>query len=188
MAIYTKRGDRGTTSLYGEKRKRSKNNERIAALGAVDELNSQLGLASSLLSPRRGRSGQAYQNLRGVIRDIQKDLFEVASELATPPSRKPVVSIKTGRTRELEKLIDRIEGKLPVLSNFIFPGGAPAGAVMHVARSVARRAERGVVTLAKKEKVRAEILIYLNRLSDALFMLAREINHLEKKSEEKWRG
>ncbi|MDO8503926.1 MAG: cob(I)yrinic acid a,c-diamide adenosyltransferase [bacterium] len=181
MAIYTKRGDRGTTSLYGETRRRSKSNERIAAYGTVDELSSQLGLASSLLS-LRGRK------LGGVLRGIQQDLFEIASELATSPSRKPVVAIKPTRARELEKLIDELEGKLPVLANFIFPGGSQAGAAMHVARSVARRAEREVVALAKKEKVRAEILIYMNRLSDALFMLARKINHLEKKPEEKWRG
>lgn len=181
MAIYTKRGDRGTTTLYGEKRRRSKSNERITAYGTVDELNSQLGLASSLLSRRGGKP-------RSAIREIQQDLFEIASELATPPSRKPAVAIDAERTRELERLIDDLEEKLPVLANFIFPGGTPAGAAMHIARSVARRAEREVVALAKKEKVRPEVLIYLNRLSDTLFMLARQINHFEKKPEEKWRG
>lgn len=181
MAIYTKRGDRGTTTLYGEKRRRSKSNERIAAYGTVDELNSYLGLASSLLT-RRGRK------LRGVIRGIQQDLFEIASELATPPRGKSVVAIRPTRARELEKLIDDLEGKLPVLANFIFPGGAPAGAAMHVARSVCRRAERDVVKLSKKEKVRSEILVYMNRLSDTLFMLAREINHIEGVVEEKWRS
>ncbi|MBI4033293.1 MAG: cob(I)yrinic acid a,c-diamide adenosyltransferase [Candidatus Blackburnbacteria bacterium] len=181
MAIYTKRGDRGTTTLYGEKRRRSKSNERISAYGTVDELNSQLGLASSLLSPRTRR-------LKVPIRGIQQDLFEIAAELATPPPRKPAVAIKSDRARKLEKLIDDLEGRLPVLANFIFPGGSSAGAAMHVARSICRRAERVIVKLAKKEKVRAEILVYLNRLSDTLFMLAREINHLDKKPEEKWRG
>lgn len=179
MAIYTRRGDRGRTSLYDGKR-RWKNNRRIVALGTIDELNSQLGFSASLLTGRNRR-------LKTVIRQVQQNLFEIASELATQPPKKPRFLLGTKKIREIEGQIDHLEGELPVLGNFIFPGGSPVGAALHVARSVCRRAEREVVALSRKEKVNPNILMYLNRLSDLLFMLARKINRLDKSPEEIWK-
>ena len=180
MAIYTKKGDRGLTSLYGESGQRRKDDLRIKAYGTVDELNSQLGFAISLLSAKS-------KGLKPGLVTIQKDLFEIASTLATPSMQKPPFEIGREKTVRLEKIIDSFEGSLPVLQNFIYPGGSKAGAAMHVARTVCRRAEREIVTLANKEKVDPQILIYINRLSDTLFMLAREVNRLEKKQEEIWK-
>lgn len=175
MAIYTRRGDRGRTSLYNGKR-RWKNDPRVIALGTVDELNSQLGFVSSLLSPRT-------RKLEGIFYQIQQDLFEIASELA---SGKPSF-VTAKRVREMERVVDNLEAELPVLANFIFPGGSPAGAALHVTRGVCRRAERELVTLSRKEKVNPNILIYFNRLSDLLFMLARKVNRLEKYPERIWK-
>lgn len=189
MAVYTKKGDRGHTSLYGEKATRSKSDQRINALGSIDELNSHLGFVSSNLTPRRGASGQArFIGIRAEITQIQNDLFEVASCLATPSGKKSPFEIGLDRVRRLEKIIDDLEGSLPTLANFIFPGGSRVGSALHVARSVTRRAEREVVKLAEKEKVEPNILIYINRLSDCLFMVAREVNRLEKKKEEIWKA
>lgn len=180
MAIYTRRGDRGKTSLYSGDR-RSKDDGRVRALGAVDELNSQLGFVSSLLSQRGKKS-------KVLIKGVQQDLFEIGAELAVPHPKKPKYSMAAARARNLEKRIDQLEGELPVLGNFVFPGGSPAGAGLHVARSVCRRAEREVVALSRKEKVNPNILMYLNRLSDLLFMLARKINQLEKTPEVQWKS
>lgn len=180
MAVYTKKGDRGTTHLYGENSARPKSDQRINALGSIDELNSHLGFVSSNLSARGGK-------YKRVVTQIQRDLFEIAAVIASP-SGKPPFEIGLDRTRRLEKIIDELEGSLPALANFIFPGGSKSGAALHVARSVCRRAEREVVKLAKKEKIEPNILIYINRLSDTLFMMAREINRLEKKKEEIWKA
>lgn len=181
MAIYTKRGDRGKTSLYSEKRRRAKYDQRIVAYGTIDELNSQLGLVSSLLTRRTRKFGK-------IITRIQETLFGIASELASPSAKKPLLSLGKEEIKELERLIDELEGKLPVLANFIFPGGGKAGAALHVSRSVCRRAEREAVRLSRREKVNENILVYLNRLSDALFMLARQANKLDNSPEKKWRG
>lgn len=179
MAIYTRRGDRGRTSLYNGKRQ-WKNDRRVIALGTVDELNSQLGFASSLRSRRTKKP-------ESIIRQIQQDLFEIAAELATPQGKKSPFSMTTRRVKEIERMIDSLEGKLAALGSFIFPGGSTAGAALHVARSVCRRAEREVVALSRKEKVNQNILMYFNRLSDLLFMLARKINRLDKHSEDIWK-
>lgn len=180
MAIYTKKGDEGLTSLYGEDKKRRKDDLRVEAYGTVDELNSHLGGVISLLTPDTKR-------LRSHLLEIQKDLFEIASCLATPRRAEPPFSVGSDKTKRLEKLIDELEGTLPVLQNFIFPGGSKAGAALHVARTVARRAERATVSLANKEEVNPQILVYINRLSDCLFMMARFANKLDKKPEEIWK-
>lgn len=182
MAIYTRRGDRGTTSLFGGKSGTRKDSPRIAVLGTIDELNSQLGFVVSLVTRR------AHRKTRSIILGIQQDLFEIAAEVGTPPAVKPPFTLTQASVKELEKIIDRLEGSLPALGNFIFPGGSTPGASLHVARSVCRRLEREVVHLARREKVNPEILRYLNRLSDCLFMLAREVNRVEKKPEEIWKG
>lgn len=180
MAIYTRRGDQGRTNLYEGKR-RWKNDRRVVALGAIDELNSQLGFVSSLLSRRT-------RKFKDIIHQVQQDLFEIASELAMPPPKKTRFLLGAKKIREIEGQIDYLEGELPVLANFIFPGGSPAGASLHVARSVCRRAEREVVALSREEKMNPNILVYLNRLSDLLFMLARKINRLHKTSEVQWKS
>lgn len=178
MAIYTKRGDRGKTGLFKSKRQVRKDSQRITAVGALDELNSSLGLAASLLRDT---------DTDRVVVDIQQDLFEIAAELATPNPRNSLFKCAPEKTRKLEGLIDELEGQLPVLANFVFPGGGAAGASLHMARSVARRAEREVVRLSRISRINPEILRYLNRLSDALFVLAREANRVNKSPEMVWR-
>lgn len=177
MAIYTKRGDRGKTSLNGQER-RWKDDQRIISIGSVDELNSHIGFVSSLLTSRR------EEGVKKVLRELQGYLFEIGAELASPNSG---FSLQLEKIRKIEKIIDGLEGELPALGNFIFPGGSPAGAALHVARSVSRRAEREVVHLSKKNEVNENILFYLNRISDLLFMLARKVNLLRKSPEETWK-
>ena len=177
MVIYTKKGDEGETSLYDAKntqRKRvSKDSLRIEAIGAADELNSFLGVCRFFNNDPR---------LIKLLKDIQNDLFTIGSILAGSKLRFTVV-----KTRRLEKVIDELEGTLPVLKNFILPGGAVGAAQLHYARTVARRAERKVVTLSKSEKVKLQILAYLNRLSDYLFILARNVNYEARISEDIWK-
>lgn len=180
MAIYTRFGDRGKTGLYGQKGRVHKDSQKIVALGDIDELNCQLGFVSSFLS-------RESKGLTSFLQDLQQDTLEIGAEIASPRTESPF-KLASYKTEKLEKIIDKLEGKLPVLGNFILPGGSPAGASLHVARSIARRAEREVVRLARKERVNPEILRYLNRLSDCLFMLAREVNRLEKTPERIWKG
>src|SRR3990167_5873784 len=145
MAVYTKKGDRGTTSLYGGVTRRKKYDIRINAYGTVDELNSSIGLVSSFLTNRSKR-------VKSILNQVQTDLFEIASELATDPKTKKPFSLDTKRIKYLEQIIDELEGSLPPLQNFIFSGGSKPGALLHLARTVCRRAERIVVQLANKEK------------------------------------
>lgn len=183
MSIYTKRGDWGKTSLYKTSRRASKDSPRIASVGSLDELDAVLGLAASLL----GKKAEVISTKENLVK-IQQDLFEIAAELATPKAKDSPFVCSGEKTRRLETLIDSLERKLPVLSGFIFPGGVPSGAALHLARSVCRRAEREVVAFSRSSYINPEILKYLNRLSDALFMLAREVNRLEKSPEIKKSG
>ena len=171
MAIYTKKGDRGETSLF-LKKKTSKDSTRIGAIGAIDEANSYLGVVISE-SPELKKS----------LNEIQRALFVIGSILAGAKLRFSKV-----KTRKLERVIDRLEGSLPVLKNFILPGGGKIGAKLFFARALVRRAERAVVRLNRFEKVKPEILVYLNRLSDYLFMIGREVNLKEGQKEEVWQG
>lgn len=180
MAVYTKKGDTGTTSLFGGVSRRKKYDIRINAYGTVDELNSCLGLVSSFLTNRS-------RKVKPVLEQIQKDLFEIASELATEPASKKPFNLEVSRIKGLEKVIDALEGSLPPLQNFIFSGGSKPGALLHLARTICRRAEREIVYLADKEEVNSNIVVYINRLSDTLFMLAREVNRLEKSPEQVWK-
>lgn len=178
MAIYTKRGDKGKTSLLDEnntQRKRvSKDSLKINAVGAIDELNSSLGIAASFCKEQK--TGK-------LIEDVQKDLFKIGSIIAGSKLR----FTKT-KTKKLERIIDELEGKLPVLKNFILPGGSKFASHLHFSRSLSRKAERKVVALSKKNKLKPQILTYLNRLSDFLFMLAREANHKKGTKETFWKG
>ena len=170
MRIYTKTGDAGETGLRGGRRV-PKDDARVAAYGAVDELNAAIGFAGAL-DPA---------SFEGPLLDtIQRDLFAIGAELATPdPAQQPsgqAAPVGAGAVEALERAIDRNEQRLEPLAQFILPGGAPKAAALHVARTVCRRAERQVVGLGRQTPVAPAILQYLNRLSDLLFVLARAAN------------
>ncbi|HXG07880.1 MAG TPA: cob(I)yrinic acid a,c-diamide adenosyltransferase [Nitrososphaera sp.] len=177
MKIYTKTGDMGETGLIGGMRV-SKANQRIIAYGAVDELNSCIGLAISFLRQRNNRQENLFSDLIDVLVNVQNDLFVVGSDLADPTYPKPS---KTPRTSEnmasmLEPIIDRFETELQPITFFILPGGSIEASFLHQARGVARRAETTVVSLSRNEPVNPAIIVYLNRLSDLLFVSARLAN------------
>lgn len=174
MAIYTKKGDEGETGLFSSGKRVAKDTLRIRAIGAVDEANSFLGVVSAFSDDPR---------LTKNLKEVQKNLFKIGSSLAGAKLRFSVAS-----TRKLERQIDKLEGALPVLKNFILPGGAKESSLLFMARTFVRRAERLIVTLSRVEGVKPQILIYLNRLSDYLFMLARKVNSEKKVKEEAWRG
>jgi cob(I)alamin adenosyltransferase len=177
MPIYTRFGDKGKTALFGGKTV-SKGNIRVEAYGNLDELNSYLGVVLSQIKDRK---------IRAELLQIQNDLFEIGGCLASPGNKKYQNLSKKLKTRvlEFEQTIDISTKHLPKLTKFILPGGK-TGSLLHYARTIARRAERRTVALAEKEKVLAEVLIYLNRLSDLLFMFARTINYQEKQKETIW--
>ena len=207
IKIYTKTGDSGTTSLFGGKRL-SKNNMRVEAYGAIDELNSLIGvLLSSLSHSRLDRESDPRLSARGVpafgwrgddkVRNdiskklvrVQEELFVLETDLASPSD----IKVKVPRTKKsfvtkLEQEIDSWDKNLPKLRNFILPGGSKVGSQLHLARSVARRAERSITALASKEKINQNALIYVNRLSDWFFVLARYVNKLEGQEEKIWEG
>lgn len=165
MKIYTKTGDDGTTGLFGGERV-SKDDLRVECYGTVDELNSTLGMVNSEVK---------NIELTTLITEIQNKLFTVGGQLATPTEKSGLVLVKLvdEDILFLEKNIDSFEEKLEPLKQFILPGGSKGASLLHFARSVCRRAERLVTSLSKNEKVSNLILIYLNRLSDLLFVLAR---------------
>jgi cob(I)alamin adenosyltransferase len=173
MAIYTKKGDKGETSLYVGKRV-LKDSLVINAIGAIDELNSYFGVVISVSEDPQPKK---------ILKDIQKDLLTIGSILSGSDLR-----FFKNRTTKLEKMIDELEGKLPPLKHFIIPGGTRVAAHLQYARSLVRRAERAVVALSKEEKVKPQIFTYLNRLSDLVFMLAREVNYKMGVKEETWIG
>lgn len=162
--IYTRTGDAGETGLIGGARV-AKDDPRVEAYGSIDEANSTLGLLAAHVDPATA----------GIIAGIQRTLFDIGAELADPaPGR--TRSVTAEQVDELERLIDRWEDELPALRQFILPGGSVPAALCHVARSTVRRAERRTVTLARQAPVNPQILRYLNRLSDCLFVLARVLN------------
>ena len=167
--VYTRSGDDGTTGLGGGQRV-GKDSPRIEAYGTVDELNSVLGAALAA-----GLSGE----IAGPLRSIQNELFHLGSDLCIlegDKAKMPVPRIEERHVAALETLMDRLSEELSPLENFILPGGSPGAARLHVARTVCRRAERLVVTLSRHESVGAWTVRYLNRLSDALFVMARYEN------------
>lgn len=170
MKIYTKTGDAGTTGLFGGGRV-DKDDARVAAYGTVDETNSVIGVA---------RAAQLSAALDAALERIQSDLLVVGAELATAPGNEDKLGMKridSSDIERLERLIDENEAELAPLQNFILPGGTPAAAALHLARTVARRAEREVCTAARESEIGSDVRIYLNRLSDLLFVLARRANH-----------
>ena len=176
--IYTRTGDRGETGLIGGRRV-PKDHLRVEAYGAVDELNAHLGLV---------RAQTEDVELAALLDDIQHRLFDLGAELATPAGPAGAApAIATAEIEQLERSIDRHQTSLPPLREFILPGGTALAAALHVARTVCRRAERRLVTLGREEPVRADLLRYLNRLSDLLFVLARVVNHRAGRSDVIWR-
>lgn len=177
--IYTKTGDKGQTGLFGGGRVR-KDDPRVEAYGAVDELNATLGVAASSLEDSQ---------LRDWIKKIQDELFVVGSELATPDPeavKKQVVPVGAEQIEAMERIIDTLTEEVPPLRQFILPGGHMAAAQLHVARTVCRRAERRVLTFSDHAEIRPEVIKYLNRLSDLLFMFARAANHRSAIAEPVW--
>jgi len=167
--IYTRRGDDGSTGLFGGPRVR-KDDLRVAAYGDVDELNSALGVA---------REEVPAGDLRDLIDTLQSELFTLGAELATPDAAaapKDVPRITPDHVARLEFEIDRLTEQLPAMKNFILPGGSRPGAALHFCRTVCRRAERKVVELAESALVSKDALAYVNRLSDLLFVMARAAN------------
>jgi cob(I)alamin adenosyltransferase len=183
MRIYTRTGDSGETGLFGGGRV-SKADLRVEAYGTVDELNALLGWAETLVRPLA---------LTQPIRTIQGELLVIGADLATPPEANAAASARAPRlTAEpvvhLEQWIDRLEEEIEPLTTFILPGGSAGAAALHVCRTVCRRAERRVVALAAREDVNPQVPVYLNRLSDALFTLARWVNAREGVPEPAWGG
>jgi cob(I)alamin adenosyltransferase len=179
MKIYTKTGDRGDTRLFDGTKVR-KYEDRVEAYGSVDELNAFIGAAASFLSDAQ---------LVAMLADIQKDLFSVGAQLADPGFKdqsRAKFKLPSERITALENAIDTFETELPPLRQFILSGGGQAGAMLHVARTVCRRAERQVVSLSEKVEVNPDLIVYLNRLSDFLFVIARVINHRQGKQEIPW--
>lgn len=171
--IYTRTGDQGSTSL-GNGERVDKDDARVEAFGTVDELNSVLGMLLAHELP---------ETMRSHLTRVQHDLFEVGGELCIPGH----TMIKPADCERLEQIIDHFNADLPPLKEFILPGGTATAAACHLARAVCRRAERRVVTLARTETVNQQALIYLNRLSDLLFVLARVLARKEGGREEQWR-
>jgi cob(I)alamin adenosyltransferase len=178
MPIYTRYGDKGeTVTLKGKKV--FKDHECVAAYGEVDELNALLGVCVSFFDHGRTKT---------LLELIQKDLFVVGAQLAAAGRKKPMRTIGLQHIQNLESEIDKIESTLTPLHNFIIPGGSKRASMLHLARTVCRRAERSVVTLSKKEKINPAIITYLNRLGDLLFVLARKSNRKRRVGEKIWKG
>ncbi|WP_068467822.1 cob(I)yrinic acid a,c-diamide adenosyltransferase [Candidatus Protochlamydia phocaeensis] len=193
MKIYTRTGDKGQTSLFSGERV-NKDNPFIDALGTIDEGNSALGLALSFLPKESelNKTRKAHLNkTREQLEIIQHALFDVGAALATPRSCDESQKLQKTRfgheaTDLLEKWIDEMDGQLPPLKNFILPGGHPVGAALHLSRSIIRRAERLVIPLYSKAEVTQDVLVYLNRLSDYLFVTSRFVNHCLSIPETEW--
>ena len=183
MKIYTRKGDTGRTKLFGGLEV-SKHDARVAAYGTLDELNATLGVVLAL--DPDGELGTAD------LRHVQEDLFVLGSRLAAArPDREiqrgTIPELESGRIAELEAWIDRLDEELPPLDAFVLPGGCGAGAQLHVARTVCRRAEREVTALIDSEPaLRASVIPYVNRLSDLLFTLARSVNNRAGRPEAGW--
>ncbi len=166
--IYTRGGDTGETSL-GDGARVAKHDPRVAAYGTVDEANAAVGLA------RTHTDGE----LDAILGRVQNDLFDLGADLCRPEGKdadRPPLRITAGQVERLETEIDRVNAKLAELTSFVLPAGTPAAAALHLARTIARRAEREITTLAEAETINPEAVRYINRLSDLLFVLARQAN------------
>ena len=180
MKIYTGTGDKGETGLFGGSRI-SKNSPRIEAYGTIDELNSFIGLAVSEVKD---------ESVKLLLNKIQNQLFTVGTDLSSPNSfedKKTVLRVPNEFYEEIEKSIDIFEDKLDELKNFIIPGGSKSAALLHICRTIARRAERRVVALNSLEQINKNIVIFLNRLSDLFFVLSRYENKISNHPDTIWK-
>ena len=177
MKIYTKTGDEGKTSLFDNSRV-WKSDQRIMSYGAVDELNSSLGIALSLeLDPE----------IKDILIKLQNDLFIVGSDLANPNMSDEKIRTTPEMITFLEQKIDLLEPQLEPLTSFILPGGTLLASILHLSRTISRRAETHVIALSQNEEINKDAAIYLNRLSDLMFILARAINHRKTISDIVWK-
>ena len=179
--VYTRRGDQGQTSLVGGQRV-SKSCARLEAYGTVDELNSHLGLLVSMLPEGEDRD---------LVQRIQNNLFNVCTNLATDQEKTPLYPsafLPKGEIEKLEDAVDKVMELLPERQGFILPGGTREASQAHVCRTVCRRAERCIIRLAESAKVSPEVLQYVNRLSDYLFVLAKKLNFIAGHSEKLWQN
>ena len=177
MKIYTKTGDEGKTSLFDNSRV-WKSDQRILSYGSVDELNSSLGIALSLeLDPE----------IRDILIKLQNDLFIVGSDLANPNMSDKKIRTSPEMITFLEQKIDLLEPQLEPLTSFILPGGTLLASILHLSRTIARRAETHVIALSQNEEINKDAAIYLNRLSDLMFILARAINRRKNISDIVWK-
>jgi cob(I)alamin adenosyltransferase len=173
--VYTRTGDRGETALVGGKRV-PMDSLRIEAYGAIDELNSIVGLAR-VFNEESLDAGEAHQFLDEVLCQIQDELFDIGSELATPAEffQQGMYRVSEDEVDRLEKLMDKCQEDLEPLKSFVLPGGGRVGAYLHQSRTVCRRAERDILRLSREEEVNPDVLKYINRLSDLFFVLSRWI-------------
>ena len=177
MKIYTKTGDDGKTSLFDNTRV-WKSHERIMSYGGVDELNSALGIALSL---------DLDIEIKSILIKIQNDLFIVGSDLANPDMSKIKIRTTDDMIKYLEEKIDKLESELPELINFVIPGGTLPASILHMSRTITRRVETHVIALSQNNEVSKNTSIYLNRLSDLLFVLARSVNKRKNMSDTIWK-
>jgi cob(I)alamin adenosyltransferase len=177
MKLYTKTGDKGQTSIIGGEQ-RSKASDRVEAYGTIDELNSMIGYIISQM--------QTYREIKKELEEIQQILFDCGTDLATPTSAKGYRTDQLS-TEWLEKKIDKYAEVPPALTEFILPGGCPVASLLHMARTIARRAERGVVRVQETEEININALIFLNRLSDYFYAVARFINFREGRADVSYR-
>lgn len=182
MAIYTKKGDKGRTSL-GSGVRAWKDSKRVESYGTIDELNALLGIIEAELSVVNKKYAKY---LVEIVITVQNDLFCIGSYLSNP-ANKDLISHVSTNTSKFEKKIDEMTSKMPELENFILPGGGKIGANLQFTRAVSRRAERKLVSLIKKEKVDSDVIQYINRLSDLFFTMSRYANFCEKKKETIWK-
>lgn len=184
--VYTRTGDQGDTGLVGGKRV-PKDSLRVEAYGTIDELNSVVGITRAF-NEEKLAAGEAHQFLDLVLRQIQDELFDLGSELATPPECFRQDSYRVGgqQIKKIEQLIDECQKDLRALPSFVLPGGGKIGAYLHQARTICRRAERTVLRLSRIEKIGEWPLKYLNRLGDLLFVLSRWISKQTGKPEVLW--
>lgn len=182
MKIYTKTGDKGDTGLIDGSRI-SKSDLRIIAYGEVDEANSHIGLIISNIE-----KNSIFDDVKKILLNVQQDLFVLGAELANPKTLKDDnMLVKREMISTIEKYIDNFESELAPLSNFILPGGSVESSLLHICRTVVRRAETSAVALAKEQKINQEILTYLNRISDLFFVLARVTNKRQKRNDIPWK-
>lgn len=197
MKIYTKTGDTGETGMMGGKRL-SKDSPRIQAQGDIDELNAMLGVCRAQHDEKFKEHASrnleqtlvpADELLQKILHVLQQEIFILGADISTPlDSQHTVPRIKKTQITQQEKWIDEMDNQLESLRHFILPGGSIMAANLHLARTVCRRTERSAVTLSSQEKINPLAIIYLNRLSDLLFIMARFANKMAKTGEEKWLG